>query len=455
MDTLLASAPSRQDPPGPRARYPGELMARFAGANRLDFFTPLPARYGDVVSWRIGRQRIVLLVHPDDIRDVLVTNQRMFVKGRALQRAKRLIGEGLLTSEGEFHLRQRRLVQPAFHRARVAGYIDTMVRAADAMRSQWHDGATIDINAEMMRLTMAIVARTLFGADVESDADRVAGALHDVFASFDLGFSPLAPLLDRLPTSKQRRFQRARRTLDDIVYGMIRARRQQPPQSGEDTSDLLSMLLAAQDTEGDGTGMSDEQLRDELLTLFIAGHETTANALSWTWLLLARHADVRAQLDAELDAVLGDRLATADDVPRLPFTRAIVAESMRLYPPAYIIGRRSLVPYRVRDWELPAGTIFVASQHLTHRDARWWPEPHRFRPARWLEPDERPRFAYFPFGGGTRLCVGESFAWSEAVVLLAALAQRWRVDVAVPDPAPEPIITLRPRGGMAARLVAR
>lgn len=450
MDTLLASAP-----PGPRARYPGELMARFAGANRLAFFTPLPARYGDVVSWRIGRQRIVLLVHPDDIRDVLVTNQRAFMKGRALERAKRLIGEGLLTSEGEFHLRQRRLVQPAFHRARVAGYIDTMVRAAITMRAQWHDGATVDINAEMMRLTMAIVARTLFGADVEADADRVAGALHDVFASFDLGFSPLAPLLDRLPTSRQRRFQRARRTLDDIVYGIIRARRQSASHGAEDTGDLLSMLLAAQDTEGDGTGMSDQQLRDELLTLFIAGHETTANALSWTWLLLARHTDARTQLEAELDTVLGDRAPTADDVSNLPFTRAVVAESMRLYPPAYIIGRRALVPYRVRNWEMPAGTIFVVSQHLTHRDARWWPEPDRFRPTRWLEPDARPRFAYFPFGGGTRVCVGESFAWSEAIVLLATLAQRWRVEVARPDPQLEPIITLRPRGGMWATLARR
>ncbi|MCA0377449.1 MAG: cytochrome P450 [Gemmatimonadetes bacterium] len=446
MSTLLASAP-----PGPRARFPGELLARFASLDRLDFMAPLPARYGDVVSWRLGRQRVVLLAHPDDIRDVLVTHQRSFTKGRALQRARRLIGDGLLTSEGEVHLRQRRLVQPAFHRARVARYAETMVRATVAHQEGWRHGAAVDINAEMMRLTMAIVAETLFGADVGDEAERVTRALHDVFASFDLGLSPLAPLLDRLPTSRQRRFQRARRVLDEIVYGMIHARRR----AGRDTGDLLSMLLAAQDTEGDGRGMSDQQLRDELLTLFIAGHETTANALSWTWWLLDRHPEVRARLDEELDTVLADRDPTADDVGQLPFTRAVIAESMRLRPPAYIVGRRAIAPYRVRDWELPAGTLVVVSQYITHRDPRWWPEPERFDPARWLAPDDRPRFAYFPFGGGTRVCVGEAFAWTEAVLLLATLARRWRVEVAHPDPRPEPIITLRPRGGMPARLSSR
>jgi cytochrome P450 len=443
-------AASASHPPGPRARYPGELLSRLSGRDRLGFLESLPARYGDVCSFRAGGRRIVLLSHPDDIRDVLVTHQRRFMKGRALQRAKRLIGDGLLTSEGELHLRQRRLVQPAFHRARIAAYADAMAQAAVATREGWRAGP-VDINAEMMALTMTIVARTLFATDVAHETERVAHALHDAFSSFNLGFSPLAPLLDALPTAKTRAFNRARTTLDAIIYGMIAERRR----AGGDRGDLLSMLLAAQDTEGDGTGMTDTQLRDELLTLFLAGHETTANALSWTWMLLQRHPAAREALHAEVDAVLGDRTPTADDMARLPYTRAVIAESMRLYPPAYIVGRMALETHTVRAWSFPKGTIFLMSQWITHRDARWWATPEAFRPERWLEPDERPRFAYWPFGGGTRICVGEQFAWMEGVLVLAALVRRWEVRVAAPFPVPEPIITLRPTGGMPATLVAR
>jgi len=326
-----------------------------------------------------------------------------------------------------------------------------MAEAAGAMREEWRDGATIDANAEMMRLTMVIVARTLFGAKLEAETQKVANALTDVFEAFDFGLSPFTAITDRLPLPRRRRFLAARAVLDDIIYGLIRERRA----DGNDHGDLLSMLLQAQDTEGDGAGMSDEQLRDELLTLFLAGHETTANALSWTWLLLSRNPGPAAALREEIDAVLGDRLPTADDVPRLPYTRAVVAESMRLYPPAYIIGRRSITPYRVRDAEFPARTIFLCSQYITQRDARWWTEPLRFRPERWMEPDERPKFAYFPFGAGTRICVGEQFAWMEATLLLATLASRWHLHVEGPDPVLEPIITLRPRGGLTVRLERR
>lgn len=444
------SAASASHPPGPRSRYPGELLSRLAGRDRLAFLESLVAKYGDVCSFRAGGRRIVLLAHPDDIRDVLVTHQRRFMKGRALQRAKRLIGDGLLTSEGDLHLRQRRLVQPAFHKARIAGYAEAMADAAVACRDTWRAGR-VDINAEMMALTMTIVARTLFATDVAHETDRVARALHDAFASFNLGFSPLASLLDRLPTAKTRAFNRARATLDEIVFRMIAARRRE----GVDRGDLLSMLLAAQDTEGDGMGMTDTQLRDELLTLFLAGHETTANALSWTWLLLDQHPAARAALHAEVDAVLGDRAPMADDLARLPYSRAVLAEAMRLYPPAYIVGRMALEPHEVRTWRFAKGTIFLMPQWITHRDARWWPAPEQFRPERWFEPDDRPRFAYWPFGGGTRICVGEQFAWMEGVLVLAALARRWEVRVAQPAPVPEPIITLRPSGGMAATLVPR
>jgi cytochrome P450 len=440
-------------PRGPRARFPGELLMRLS-KDRLPFLIELARTYGDVVPFRIGGQQLVLLVHPDDVRDVLVTHQKLFTKGKALERSKQLIGNGLLTSEGEFHLRQRRLVQPAFHRARVATYASAMTDAASTMRDRWVDGQRVDMHAEMMRLTMVIVASTLFGARLESDATAVGHALEDVFDAFDLGYGPLTVITDRLPTPRRRRFRAARALLDNIIYRLIRERRL----DGTDHGDLLSMLLQAQDTEGDGTGMTDEQLRDELLTLFIAGHETTANALTWTWLLLARHPEAANTLHAELDAVLGsgDRVPTVEDLAALPYTRAVVSESMRLYPPAYIIGRRASEPYSVGGTEFPARTLYLTSQYLTHRDPRWWPAPTAFRPERWLTPDESwPKFAYFPFGAGTRICIGEQFAWMEAILLLATLARRWTVRVDGPDPELDPIITLRPKGGLAAQLERR
>lgn len=437
--------------PGPKARFPGELLFRLS-RERIAFFTEIAANYGDVIPFRVGRQLIVLLKHPDDIRDILVTHQKNFTKGQALERSKKLVGNGLLTSEGDFHLRQRRLVQPAFHRTRIASYGAAMVDATAKLREEWRDGQTFDVNAAMMHLTMVIVARTLFGAQLESESRAISQALTHAFESFDFGYGPLTPITDRLPTPRRRRFEAAKKLLDDTIFRLIRERRA----DGRDHGDLLSMLLLAQDTEGDGTGMSDEQLRDELLTLFIAGHETTVNALTWTWLLLARNPASASALHDELDRVLGERLPTTDDLASLTYTRAVVAESMRLYPPAYIVGRRAIAPYTVRDTEFPARTIFLGSQYITQRDARWWPEPEVFRPERWLDAhDERPKFAYFPFGAGTRICIGEQFAWMEATLLVATLAQQWRVHVDGPDPELDPIITLRPKGGLTVRVQRR
>lgn len=446
-------APAFPHAPGPTPRFPGEMLLRMA-RERLVLLRGMAATYGDVSELTLSSQRIVLLTHPDDIRDLLVTNQKLFRKGQALQRAKVLIGEGLLTSEGEQHLRQRRLVQPAFHRARISAYAGAMTSAAMQQQSAWQDGDTIDANRAMMLVTLDIVAATLFGASVGSGGSAIGSALDDVFESFSIGYGPLTPLLDMLPTPKKRRFDKGKRVLDATIDRIIAERRA----SGEDTGDLLSMLLHATDTEGDGGGMSDQQLRDEAITIFIAGHETTANALTWTWLLLARNATVEAALHEEVDRVLGDRLPTTDDLPQLAMTRAIIAESMRLYPPAYIIGRRATEAYAVRGFTFPARTIFLAPQFIVHRDPRWWPDPDRFDPSRWLHPETsatRPKLAYFPFGAGTRICVGEQFAWMEAMLVLATLARRWRVHVPGPDPALEPIITLRPNGGLPAKLQRR
>ena len=417
--------------------------------NPLTFLEEV-ARYGPVAQFRIGPQLIFLLSDPAGIEDVLITHASSFAKGRALERAKRTLGEGLLTSEGAFHLRQRRLVQPAFHKARVAGYAEAMTRAAVAARDRWVDGAPLDLSAEMNRLTLAIVSDTLFGAQVgnNSDTARVQQAITDVMEMFDLVLVPFGDWLVHLPLPRMRRYRAAQGALDEVVYGIIAARRA----SGEDRGDLLSMLLHAQDTEGTGGGMTDRQLRDEVITLFLAGHETTANALSWTWVLLARHPEVEQRLHAELDAVLQGRAPSADEVTQLPWTRAVVAESMRLYPPAWTLGRRALEDYHWGGHDIPKGSLILMSQWIVHRDPNFWPEPDRFMPERWQrEVTDRPRFAYFPFGGGNRVCVGESFAWTEAMIVLATLAGRWRLTLDPGHPIePHPLITLRTRHGVRA-----
>ena len=410
--------------------------------------------YGDIAHYRIGPQHLFLFNHPDLIRDVLVTNQKNFHKSRGLERAKRLLGNGLLTSEGEFHLRQRRLAQPAFHRQRIAAYAATMTDFAGRTRSQWTDGATVDMHTEMMRLTLGIVAKTLFDADVDSEAAEIGSAMTAAFESFNYAMLPFTEYLDRLPIPAVRRFNAARDRLDSTIYRMIRERRA----SGEDRGDLLSMLLLAQDTEGDGTSMSDAQLRDEALTIFLAGHETTANALTWTWYLLSQHPEVEARLHSELDSTLAGRLPTYENLPALPYTRMVLAESMRLYPPAWAIGRRALEDFAAGGFTVPAGSVVLMSQYIMHRDSRFFPEPERFDPERWTPEHqaERPKFSYFPFGGGARVCVGEQFAWMEGILLIAAIAQQWRMRL-VPDHVVDlqPLITLRPKYGMRMTLERR
>jgi cytochrome P450 len=440
-------------PAGPTARYPFQFLVEVA-RNPLAMMIAMIRDYGDIAHYRIGPQHLFLFNHPDLIRDVLVTNQKNFHKSRGLERAKRLLGNGLLTSEGEFHLRQRRLVQPAFHRQRIATYATTMSHFAERTRSHWSHGQTVDMHTEMMRLTLGIVAKTLFDTDVDSEAAEIGDALTTAFESFNYAMLPFTEYLEKLPIPAVRRFNAARSRLDQTIYRMIGERRV----SGEDRGDLLSMLLLAQDTEGDGTGMSDLQLRDEALTIFLAGHETTANALTWTWYLLSQHPDVEAGLHAELDSVLGDRLPTFDDLARLPYTRMILAESMRLYPPAWAIGRRALHEFAARGFTVPAGSVILMSQYIMHRDPRFFPDPERFDPGRWTAEAqvERPKFSYFPFGGGARVCIGEQFAWMEGILLVAAIAQRWRMRLVAGHIVDlQPLITLRPRYGMKMTLERR
>lgn len=441
--------------PGPKSLWPGGGMLPFR-RDPLGFLTRLAREYGDVSQFRIGPIKMFLLNHPDYVRDVLVVNHEKFMKGRALQRSKRLLGEGLLTSEGEHHRRQRRLAQPAFHRKRISSYAAVMSDYAARHSSRWRDGETLDVSEEMMRLTLAVVGKTLFDTDVESDADEVGGALTDVMELFGYLMLPYAELLEKLPLPATRRFRRARARLDAVIYRIIEERRR----SGADRGDLLSMLLLAVDEEGDRTGMTDEQLRDEALTIFLAGHETTANALTWTWYLLAQHPDIEARLHAEVDEVSASgRLPSFDDLPALRYTEMVVAETMRLYPPAWTVGRMALEEHEVGGYIIPSGATALMSPYVLHRDPRFFPDPERFDPERFTPEakEARPQYAYFPFGGGPRRCIGEGFAWAEAVLIAATIARRWRLRI-VPGRRIElkPRITLRPgAGGVPMRVEAR
>ena len=324
---------------------------------------------GDVAALPMPRFPVFVVNHPDLVWDVLATGNRDFMKGPTMQVAKRLLGESLLTSEGDVHRRRRRLIQPIFHHERIAAYASDMVAQAETASARWVDGGWIDMQQEMARLTLDIVGRTLFDTDIETgDARDVGRALTDVLAQFNRVFSPFLPISERLPIPSTRRFARARDVFDRMIYSMIARRRAE----GAGGADLLSHLLRASD---EGTGMTDVQVRDEAITLFLAGHETTSNALTWTWYLLSQHADAESALHAELDAVLGDRAPTVADVPSLPVTRAVLSEAMRLYPPAWAMGRRALADHVLDRYVLPNGSVVVVSPWLLHRDERWWTDP--------------------------------------------------------------------------------
>jgi cytochrome P450 len=417
----------------------------------LGYFTGLVREYGDLIGLRILNFRILLINHPDHIEDVLVNHPRKFIKGRVLKANKRVFGSGLLTSEGDFWLRQRRLAQPAFHRARIAGYASTMVEYTERLLHEWQDGEERDIHKEMMRLTLQIVGKTLFDADVERDAQDVGKSM-ELLLELGADFRRTVLIPHWLPTPANLRLEGAIRKIEKVLYRIIAEKRA----SGRDAGDLLSMLLAAQDE--DGSRMTDKQLRDEAITLFLAGHETTANTLSWTWWLLAQNPAVESKLHDELRAVLGGRTPSLDDLPKLAYTNHIITESMRLYPPAWGTARTAIEDHEIAGYSVPKGSGVSFAQWTVHRDPRWYDTPEEFRPARW-EGDllkRIPRFAYFPFGGGPRQCIGNSFALMEAALVLATIAQQYRFRlVEGHQVVPLASITLRPRHGIRAVLEAR
>jgi cytochrome P450 len=428
-----------------------------ASPDPLAIFTEWARTYGDIFHYRVFHRHIYFINHPDLIKEVLITQAPSFIKGEAVRANRRIFGNGLLSNEGSSWLQQRRLIQPAFHHSHVESYAGIMVLSTERMLKGWHDGESRDIHQDMMRLTLEIVAMALFSVEIASEKDRVAIAL-DTLMELSMGARVLIPAsFRRIPTRNNRRYEAATRALDDIVYGLIRARQANPAGDSPDGfQDLLGTLLEAR--YEDGTPMPTEQVRDEVMTLLLAGHETTAVSLSWTWLLLSQHPEVERKLWDELCAVLNGRSPTLRDLASLPYTERVVKEAMRLYPPVWATVRTAVKPCTLGGYLIPAKSPVLMSQWVMHRDPRFFDQPEQFNPDRWL--DERgkslPRFAYFPFGGGPRICIGASFAFTEAALVLATIAQRYQLRVSPgANIATTPSITLRPRNGIPATLIRR
>jgi cytochrome P450 len=432
---------------GPKGRLLSGVIGDY-GADPTGAMRRWRDDHGDFVPIRFGPFRAHVAFGPSEIEEVLVERAADFRKSFGTRMLIPLLGRGLLTAEGDEWLRHRRLASPAFHRARVEGYGRTMARYAEDSADAWLEGQAVDLHDEMTALTLRIVARTLFDADVTARIEEVARLGTEIQDFYYLRFASLRFLIPTwLPTPGNRRLGAATRRLDDVVYRIIRDRR-----PDEDRGDLLSMLLQARDEQG--AGMSERQVRDEVMTLLLAGHETTALALTWAFLLLDRNPEARDRLEAELATVLGSEPAAPEDLPALPYTQAIVNETLRLYPPAYVTGREAVRDTTIHGTPIPKGHIVLISMYTTHRDERFFPEPDAFRPERWLDGLEKrlPRGAFIPFGLGSRKCIGSSFAKMEATLVLGTIARRWRFELVPAEIATQPSITLRPAAAMPGRM---
>ena len=439
-------------PPGFERNLVWLALRRVRPANPILLFQQLAREYGDIVHYKLAWNHLVFLNHPDYIRDILVVQNDNFVKERTVQRTKMLLGEGMITSEGAQHRSQRQVAQPAFHRQKIPEYAATIVREGVRMRESWRNGETRDIAIDMMHLTLNVVAQTLFATDLGDEVEELADAINRIMGLYNfLVVLPAAEWLVHLRPPGLSAFVRARKRIDAVVYRMIEAHRREHADRGS----LLDMMLAASQ---DCSPASEQALRDQVITIFLAGYETVANALSWTWYLLSQNPDCERRFHSEIDRELPGRQPTFDDVPRLRYVEMVFAESMRLYPPAWAMGRRALNDFHLGGYFLPAKTTVLISQFITHRDPRFFPNPLQFDPERFT-PDakaRRTKFAYFPFGAGTRQCIGESFAWMEGVLLLATLGQRWKLRLVAGHPVePEPLITLRPKYGMRMHVEER
>jgi len=432
-------------PPGPKSSYPGSGFLRFR-KDPMGFLERMAREFGDIVHWKMGGQNVFLINDANLIRDVLITQDKKFDK--QLEAARSLLGLGLTVSGGELHRRQRQSIQPGFYRDRIAKFAEVMVQCAARAQNRWGENATLDIKREMERIALRVVGETLFGVNLESHAEAVSRAMTRAIGSPSNMMVPMLKWIEKLPLKGVRAAKAGRAVMHAVVDQVIRERR---PSAGQ-TDDLLSSLLVADDQINDA---SDRQLHDEVMNLLIAGYETTANAMSWAWYLISQHPKVEDCLHQELDRVVGDRSPTMADFEALRLTQNVIRESLRLYPPLWIIWRRTLEDYPINGYVAPAGSLVLMCQHVTHRDKRYFPEPLRFNPDRWTEEfkEHMPKFAYFPFGGGSRQCIGDRFGFLEAVLVVATIARKWKLTLATGHPVvPAPLFTLRPKYGL--RMIA-
>ncbi len=482
-EPVIRHKPGSRYPDGPTF-FARALAGDLFRLNPLPFLTESAQKYGDLFHMRAAGRHVFQANHPDLVQELLLTDAHHHHRGIVMQKSQLVLGQGLLSSEDPHHMRQRRLAQPAFHRDRIAAYGHTIGDYAEQLTATWSDGATRDLHADMQLLSLRIVGKTMFNSELASVNGSIASAIDAFMGFLPIAFLPRSDLIYRLPLPLMNRIRQSRRDLDSLIYGLIAERRA----DGQDRGDLLSMLMASQDTEGGTGSMSDEQVRDECVTALLAGNETTANGLSFALWLIAQHPEFQARLQAEASDVLGSptlssqalgsqalnshslssRTATAADYPALPFAHACFAEAMRLYPPVWTIARTAAEEYTWRGFRVPRGSILLAPQWVLHRDPRFWPEPHLFRPERFLDrlppvpgtgqrPD-RPRFAYFPFAAGSRQCIGEGLAWMEGVLILATIARDWTLTPPPSSPASlrlDPKVTLRPKDGITLQTVHR
>ena len=474
-------------PPGPSSVMPLKLFFDFL-RDPLTVLHNLSKKYGDISHFKFGKNHIYLINNPDFIKDVLVNQDNNFIKSRGLQLAKRILGEGLLTSEGGLHRRQRQLIQPLFHTDEIPNYVDIMTHYTLGISSQWYDQAIIDIHKEFMHLALAIVSKIFFNVNIEElEIKEIDQYVTTIIEHFNRARMPFAGIIEKVPLPSNIQFYQAKRHLDEIIYRIIDSHitndsdnndYNQQQNGSHLHKDLISLLLQGRDNSYFSTSKNNEavnqtnkkkidnnitnrhQLRDNVMTIFLAGHETVANALTWTFYLLSQNPKEEKMLHEELDSVLDeDNVApSAKDISKLEYTQRVFAESMRLYPPSWAIGRQAIEDCKIGGYVIPAGSSILMSQYLMHHDSRYFPEPEQFDPERWnpQEKAKRPRFSYFPFGGGVRSCIGETFAWMEGIVVIATIAQRWKMRVISEHPIVlQPLVTLRPKYGMQAKLIDR
>lgn len=434
--------------------YPAGKASKFSIINLISFrkniinyLQKTRDKYGEVAYFKLGPQDMILVCSPDMIKDILVTNQNTFIKGRALEHAKVLLGEGLLTSEKELHKKQRRMIQPAFNHSRINNYGLVMADFAQERIKTWENNKRLDISKEMMELTLDIVCKSLFDIQVKEDAEKIRAALAISLEMFMEFTNPIFHLLKNVPSPKKIKFEKALKFFDEIILKIINEKKN----SNTEKDDLLSALLNAQDEEDNKKGMDNKQIRDEILTLFLAGHETTSHWLTWTLYLISQNLKVEAEIQKEIESLIGTRSITPEDVNSFVYLKKVLLESLRLYPPAWIMGRRNTTLYKYKDFEIEPNTVFLISQYLMHRDPRFFKDPNKFIPERWTEEMKinLPKFAFVPFGGGNRICIGEHFAWMEVTLILVTILQKWSLRLAKEQVvAVDTSFTLRPKYGM-------